>query len=569
MSTENTGWNKVNTMSEEPSIGDRLDTIKQPAGASGGNRGMNMNTGRDNNSQAQQFTPFRNLFGRLEVQTSISEKGIEYFNRIRKDLEDTTWGHTISTTTLNEPNNAWMFTDVKHNVCMIMIINENFSTSDSDESRMSMFNAARSAARAINSTVDIMNVIVVYPEDYDKVATMSIDIKNSFLSETDPDFNRITLKSLEGTNFVVSTNRESVLSFVNQISPHGVHPDFQYGFTINMVTRVEQQKFDVSNKKEYRTQPIIAVTGRTRVLTLGSGVVRPNSSIFGMQAAPSFLPFSEITGVFTTIKRPEMMALVLAVAQQVFINNDMWQVPFMNFASKNHLDLGNLFQNEDGTLQTFNQETIVREAIMRFFHRPYLTINITEGRSRVRGLEWLASPEHNASIAGIFNDFFRPCYGQNVLDPNIDMAIKRFPEFIGTIMDEGELKDSRYIDFLRVVQRNPNDYQNALPLLSIYNNPSDRANFIKTISAQYMTRYVSSNVVFDYTTLNRLSEAITPFVAVSLDGQNNTTNTMSLDALIRNTGNITSSMSMFNNGNFGGSNGAGPASYGQFCGYGI
>lgn len=511
------------------------------------------------------------LLSGLETQTSLSEAGITYLNTLRTKLEDNSWGTNFSikikTHMLNDPANTWAFVDEKRKIAVVTIFIEDFGTDTTDaDARMTMFHRARKVLHGIVPTADILNIYTIFPEDYDRVQKMIVDIKNSFICEASPT--DMSLASFGTTRYSINTNADKVRAEVERMSPHGIQPHAQFGFTIDIIRPKTDgmQFFGNNQKKEYETTTIVAVTGRTRIVGPTSPT-RLENWYGGSTASKMFQPIVEITGIFSPFKNPEVLALVLPVAQQIFIMNQQWRTPYLNFGNSKHLDVGNLLITNDGNLVKCEMRDAVNELINVYFNTPYLAINIPEGRSRIRGLEWLTSADTVNTSVFMLNKCYADKYKEAVLPNNIDIATFRLPEFIGVVTEDGVPCDSRVVEFLNIVKKTPTAYQEALPLRGLSSDTNSSITTVRNYNDTFKPRYISNTVVLNYNVLNRMTEIMNQNINVIPDGHNvNDANIDIINILNQANGNAVPSASLFNNGSFG-SMPSNNMTYGSFLGF--
>lgn len=555
-STDNTGW-----MAEEPttqapntgSLNQMIDARKKHAAE-----------GPTQSFSAQQAPSLMSLLSGLDTQNSLSEEGLMYFNKLRSTLEDKSWGSanniSIKTITLNDPVNSWAFVNENTHSAMIVLFVEDYSSETSDvDYRMTMFRRARNVMKGIDPMIDILNTLVIYREDYASINKMIIDIKNSFRCEVVPS--AITMHTLAKSKYVIDTSIEAVRAEATRMSPHGILPWFQYGFTIGISQpKTDGMSFLNNNqRKEYETKIIAVVTARTRIV--GPAHTSRLNSGYGSGPTRQFQPIAEITGIFSPLKNIELLALVLPIAQQLLIIQGGWKDPYFNFGSPTYLDIGKLFQADNGTLMSATSRGDVEDIIQATFNNPYLSINIPEGRSRLRGIEWLASPDTMPGIVNMLNNCYSTLHHGDVM-PQEDMAARRIPEFIGTVIDNGVVTDSRCIEFLSIVAKSETDYSPALPFRGFSSDPNALIPLLKNISGNYTPRYLSNNVVLSYNSLNLMCSVLNNNITLMNSNTNNNNNMTEVFGQL----NMQAPQSVtFNNGGYGNNNAN--QTYGQFMGF--
>ena len=484
---------------------------------------------------AKDLPLFINVISRLETQMTLTEKGREYHETLRKALEDKSWGKfSIKTTRLTEPSEAYLFYDESKGSGIIIVYMETQYVADHEDSLVRLYGKARSTVSSMfDKNFSIMNVIGVFPEDYDKIGAMIADIKNTFISDADEEFHDLTVNAIESMNFSINPNLEKVRSFIRNISPHGIMPAMDFGFTVDIMMPKQQNQYFVTGfnqKRDYETKTIAAIVAKTNFLcnnALGGmpGSFNPMGNAgFGNQQY--FLPVITITDIVSAIKSPELLPLFLTLAQQTFISTGLWKEPFKNFGVKGAINIGNLLENQQThQLLEMSSGPDVEAFIATYCRPPIMALAVTEGRSRTLGMEWLSDATLSKQIIDAFDRF---------IDSSVttDPVVMRYAEYTGTCSINGEMVDSRYVDYLHIVADNPNEAANLRPLLMLYSNPIDRAKMIRSISSDFKSKYITMNCALKAEVLNIMANFITPKIRVQIDSANNNNSWIGLDALI-------------------------------------
>lgn len=507
----------------------------------------NMNNGPEPMSMKQntrknekpEFT-LVNLISRLDTQISLSEKGMEYHKALRAGLEDTSNRIGLKCERLNEQ--SYLFHD--GNGKGIVIVYTETQLND-DESVLSMYGRVRSLAYELFG-VYVLNVIGVHPEDYDKVAVMITDIKNTFITDS-PEFNDFNIKSLNGIKFSIDQNIERVKTFVRAVSPHGVPAAFDMGFTVNMlVEKNKNQQFVINNNdnRGYDVRPIAAVLGKVNFVCNYNSMSMP--SMFGGNQAV-FLPNIVITDIISPIKLSQLIPFFISMAYHVFIGYGAWKNCFKQFGVKGAMNIGNLMENQaTHTLVELTNDADVEAFIAQFCKNPILTISVNEGRVRIPGMENFAEPTATAWVSNILNNFLGVTINSNRI------VLTRTPEYVGTTTIRGELCDSRYVDYLRIVAETPNEAANVRSLMMNYINPMDRYKFIKSIAPDTsVVKYMSYGCTLYSDVLSIIADAIAASsISINIDG---TISNQFMDSniLMNESNNYANMQQMrFNNNNF-------------------
>ena len=546
-----------------------VDSSGTPAGHMLGQQNVNMNYDQQNVKTAKDLPNFVNVLSKLETQMSLTEKGREYHETLRKALEDKSWGtFAIKTIRLTDPSESYLFYDASKRIGVIVVYLETQYNTDHDDSLVRLYGKARTTVSGMfnaDKQISVMNVIGIYPEDYDKIGAMIADVKNTFISESDSEFQDLTVSDIKDMNFSINPNLEKVKSFIRNISPHGIMPAMDFGFTIDIMMPKQQNQYFVTGfnqKAQYETKTIAAIVAKTNFLCNAPGGMPGGFNPMGGMGYGAnmqyFLPVITITDIISAIKSPELLPLFLTLAQQTFIATGLWKEPFKNFGVKGAINIGNLLENQQThQLLEMSSSPDVEAFIATYCRPPIMALAVTEGRSRILGMEWLSDKQLCQGAIDAFNNFLDA--GSQI---TIDPVVMRYAEYTGTCSINGEMVDSRYVDYLHIVADNPNEAPNLKPLLMLTSNPMDRAKMIRNISSDYKTKYITMNCALKAEVLNTMAGFISSNIRVQMDSANNAQNWIGLDALI-----AESQKYMNNMTGFGSVNPMGGYNYTGFFGY--
>ena len=523
--------------------------------------------------QQQQTNKIPNLISMLsslETQVNLSEEGRKYQDTLRKALEDRSWNFDIKCVRLTDPAEAFFYYSDIHEIGIVIVYTETQMHSEDEESITKLYGRARINASSFNpgKKYRVINVIGIGREDYGKVDAMITDMKNTFISDTSPQFNGLSINDVKNLSISINRNINAVKNFISAVSPHGVPAAMDYGFTIDiMVPRTDTMYFVVgpNQKREYETKTIAAITAKTNFLCNAPGGIPGFNMMggFGMGGMQGiFLPVITITDIVSVIKSQYLLPLFLSIAHQVFIGTGLWKMPFRMFGAPKAVNVGNLLENQQThQLLEMNSDQDVEGFLAAYCKYPIMALGITEGRSRVMGMEWLA--DHNLADIAIreFNSFLtKDQNNSGIID---DPVILRYAEYTGPATYAGELVDSRHIDYLRVVADNPNDAPNVRNLMMLQSDPADRARLIRNIAPDYKTKYITMNCALKHEALMLMGNQVTQHIRCNMDAQQGGPNYIGLDALLNES-------AQYSTGGFNmmGGGGAGGYRYTPYFGYG-
>lgn len=392
----------------------------------------------------------------------------------------------------------------------------------------------------------ILPTVLVTPADYAKAKQMAVYIQSCFKTQGG-NTQLMTRESFAGAKLSVITNLNEVRDFVRRNSPHAVPARDDYGILICL--NVPTGKKNTYGQMIEESRPIMAVTGYTRFLSpLQSGITKN-------------IPISMITDIVSIIPNKMMLSLALPLAVDAFVMQGMCFNPYKNFMDKNAPNLGYMFADAaTGKLEEVRDIQKFTNLIQTGFTQPFFGIDITEGRARLVGIDnyvhdmVAAVSELNAFLASKTN-------GLN-LDGRAATAIPPFYNFIGTYSDNGEERDTREIDYLKLISISPNVNSYTNFLRQDIRNPDAQINDICTIYSadRVCPLYISTSVIFNAQLINAMSAAIRELVTINYDQPQNTM--LNLQPLLQantvfnqfqqfQTGNAGTAMNYYNGGGYG------------------
>lgn len=440
----NAGMNNNMSGGPEPFIGQQTNTQNIPFG---------------------QSITLTNILSKLDTQISLSEKGMEYHKALKEGLEDTSSRNNLKCEKLTD--SSYVFYDTS-NRGVVVTYTEAYNNSE-DDTILRLYREARTVAYE-RYGMQIINVIGVHKEDYDKVGVMITDIKNLFITDS-PEYSRFDINDLKKTKFSIDQNIERVKNFVRAMSPHAIPAAFDMGFLVNiLVNKDNNNQFVVGNgqKNNFESRPIAAVLGKVNFICNH----HTNLMQFGGNQNV-FLPNIVITDIISPIKMQSLLPVFISLAFQVFIGYGSWKNCFKQFGVKGAVNIGNLMEDQTThMLVNITNDTDVEIFCNTFCKTPILTIAINEGRVRIPGIEYFGDNSSLPIAATNISNFL------GVQIPHDRIIATRTPEYVGTTTIGGQLCDTRYIDYLRIVAENPNEASNVRNLMLNYINPMDKYKFI-------------------------------------------------------------------------------------------
>lgn len=292
-------------------------------------------------------------------------------------------------------------------------------------------------------------------------------------------------------------------------SAHGVLPHYMYGLTMEICMDEEVQnrgRRQDKSEEELNWNHFFTVVAMTEFLDYPDDE-RPK------------IPVVTITGYEGTYLSIKLLPLVLAASYEIFINQGLWLEPFKNYGSEGR-NLGVLYPDLKTGKPTRIQDREELKAFLKaFVGDPNLAVDLRYGCFNYPGFEVLA----DASLKRLSIELEEFTDGE--ITQFIDPVFRQVEYYTGTVADGDKIRDSRAIDYFRIVEdvTDPNLRDRFL----IYTDqPKDRIQAISEVGfSNYNGRTNMLNVLYPTTKYILSAEAISQFASMTsiLDIMRNTT----------------------------------------------
>lgn len=346
--------------------------------------------------------------------------------------------------------------------------------------REMLINVVELAKAATNGNV--FDVVLVKPEDYDRVEIMKTTIVQTFAGRSVIQ-GEIKLSMFDG-KFTVD-NRLSVVKMEHaKLNPKNTAPRIDYGFVLYKNESVG------NNRIASAPTPVLVVGGYTRF------VHRPSRGGIGGDLR-CIVPIPTITTITSPLMTDAMIAMAIALATEDFIRYRGWLRPYDRF-EKNYPNLGN-FVLVDKKPQFIKSKEALEEFVATYMFKPHLAVSVTDGLPRISGLASL--PSGGDKIKKALSLFL------NSNDKEIfanDIVGRVITSYIGELSDG---QDSRTMDYLNVLAQGVFDFSRALKLLHIPTKPDATIQIISE-SADVTSLYVDRSCILNDAYVNRISKTV-------------------------------------------------------------
>lgn len=331
----------------------------------------------------------------------------------------------------------------------------------------------------------VFDILVVAPEDYERVETMKTHIEHVFTGSTIIR-DEIKLSMFDG-KFTVDNRLSVVLSEYNKLNPKATRPRIDYGFVL--------YKNDTSGKNKLASSPtpILVVGGYTRFVHRNN-----RTGGFGNDRR-CVVPIPTITTFMSSLMTDAMVALGIALATEDFIRYRGWLRPFYNFdKNSNAPNLGN-FRLVDKKPKPLKNKEELEAFVETYMYKPHLAVSVTDGLPRISGLSSL--PGGGDKIKRALSLFLNS-NDKQIFDAEITGRV--IPSYAGVLSDG---QDSRVMDYLTVLSNGVADLSRAIPLLHIHSKPETTLQIISEIT-DVKSLYVDRMCILNDRYVNRISKTV-------------------------------------------------------------
>lgn len=458
-------------------------------------------------ASARAIPSFYELVGNAAMASRLSEEGVHFIEEIQRQLNDSS---IIVVPVTTDRMEARIFCNTRTKAALTIMFKETYQrTMAKDAPPADCWRYIIPKFKEENPEYPyIMPSVLVTPDDYKKSKQMATYIAGCF--KTHAGSTRIAdRESFRGAKLSITTSLEAVRNFVAQNSPHAVPARDDYGILVYL--NIPTAKKDQTGRTIEEVKPIMAITGYTRFLSPMQTGVGKN------------VPIATVTDIVSVIPSRFMLALALPLAVDAFVMQGMLYNPYRNFMQKDAPNLGHLFTDAaTGQLDSVKDIAKFNQYLQQGFTAPFFGIDITEGRARLIGLDQYVHDLTHA-VADLSNFLHTE---QNKLDLTQAPAtcINPFFNFTGTINENGVKKDSRVVDYLKLIAVSPNVAEYSRFLQQDIRNPEAQLNDIMTIYSPDTVEslYITTSIVFNAPLINAIGAAIRELVVIGYDQPQNT-----------------------------------------------
>ena len=412
--------------------------------------------------------------------TAISAAGSNYITALKAKIENDDPRGLIKCYPLTYPAMSLAF--VNENKAIVLLFSEAITTDANKPAVSKVKDAVATLKSTVGQSVELVNVVVVCPEDYAKAAVMGAYICNSLLAMNSDIIAGFNAGSLKDVQVSISTIPDDYDKFVETVNPHGVPARADLKLTISIVqpNRNPQSLWTDEQGEKFT------------IAAVGAYVTFASASLgMGFGGSVKFLPEVHISEITSLVWDDSILPLILSQVTDCLIFGGFWKAQFNNI-SDNAPNIGSLIV-DPATNKTWKADTTTKrdQFIAQYCEQPILCLDITEGRARIPGLVGWYMGDQFPRIAKKINQFFK----RDLLPPTVEIARPFYTEMTGTFTTTGAAKaDTRWIDFLNMMVHHESNRQQVMALLQHSPRPEDdvaiKRQFENSISLLYFTSVV-------------------------------------------------------------------------------
>lgn len=448
------------------------------------------------------INPFTNALNICQFgNAGLSKAGTEYYKGIQDELNQERIGFKVDTRVLNI-NNTTVIVYYAANSAVALIMEETFSTLNNEIPASIIPLVNKTIKETVPNIKIVLNTIIVTKDEYDRREQMALWIYNLLTIRVHADvFKSAKLKDMKNKTINIEMFDRAYNQYANTCPVTPARNDLTLMVTMSEPAQNLNLGFDQKPQKT------------SRVLGFATGYVdivyNPKYGIYADGTQKKFLPIVRITDIVPAIPDITSLTYLYAVITDSLIVKKQWKAQFVNFL--NGVNVGavaGIRPDKDGNEKLYQVQNMndFEEFMFKWFAEPALCIDISAGRPMVPGLGKLVSDDHS-SIIEEFCRFTGDEYDSSVVKIG-DVAFK---EFGGLINYEGQMRDSRVIDYLALAPKFAKS-SNNLNMIDFLLKKSDRPHeTLKAISntiAEVKPLYVHQSVALSPTFLKKISKSV-------------------------------------------------------------
>lgn len=439
--------------------------------------------------------PVMSIISNLGVMASLNDNIEKYLKEIKDYAGTENQLGSVEIFRLQAPNGAHAI--IAKNYAFVFLFSEMLQSTFANYIPLSDYeDLAIKTLKKGRPDVKALNTILVTPDMYGRARKMAHHVLSSIAVRTISLYQQFGISELSTNSvYVTDTDPNAVRSFVEAFSPHGVPARSD----LNILVGLKAPRNNIANQfAPEETTPIMSISAFVDMIKLpdmSSGTIK-------------YLPLVRITDITSPLSMDAISPLALSIASSQWIGNNGWRSQFGLGSTKGVLNIGNLIPDPQGKkMWAANSIDEMNVFISQQCFRPVLALDIAEGRARLPHLGNYSNPQGESSVRAAISSFFKQVVPNNI-GPLYDSSTV---EFIGTVGDaaSGTLRDSRYIDYLRLASEQGSLSPETEGLLNTYSNdPAGRTRLVASIAGNYQSLYRNTTAILNTQFLAWLNQIV-------------------------------------------------------------
>lgn len=357
----------------------------------------------------------------------IDTAGKQYIETLTQQLKSA--GLNIKMLVLNKFEMALVYNSNNEGIALIFHdtkqYTENFPTTD---------RAGEIHAQAGVYGITVVSAMVVTTADYARVNQMAFKL----IQNLNPTHRGLAMQ-FEAAMFanvplVIDGDLNTVRDYFAQRHPHAVLPRIDCGFVVSMLTPSKTVSLSLDEQRGMDSTPIAAVGAYTEFVMEPSG------------ADPKFRPIVTLNVIDSDYPSLNLLGMLIPLAADVLVLRQRYLSAYS--FEPGVMNLGNLVMDPATKKPVHVNSPGVRDQfVSKFCLPPIMAINVTDGMSRILGLDMLLSQESNDAVSSAIAKFLGVSLAKDA--PMLRLGV--CPEYSGIVRIGDQMFDSHVVDYCYLV----------------------------------------------------------------------------------------------------------------------
>jgi hypothetical protein len=413
-------------------------------------------------------------------QLSLSEEGQKFIELLKTENIDKQYGFRIEPVSDGLAEMV-LITDEPRTVGILMIFAENAVLKTDGTPVILLSNDATTKIKA--QGIELIDKLVIIPEDYPYGKNIFRYIHQCFSVSFGKADSGFTLSDVAGYDIVVNTNMVAVDAALNRDRCNGVPARIDFGAVVKLKERTSRD-WDQNSEMD-----LFAFGGYVDF------VRTPMTVMHGQLPLYKHAPQAHISCVRATIPDPCILSILLPVANELFVQQNIWAHQMAQRFDEKTPNIGALAVDKDSGRDYFITD---HESFFRFLYDtttfPTTGLLLDMNVGTVQMPWWNPLMTNQNQFAQKLGKFMNAPVSE--IPPMLTSS--QIVDWTGVVRENDKPQDSRIIDFLRLRLQKA-DRGAIEPFLNRYiNQPQIRAKYLMELGSNYF-RPLYYNQMVDFT----------------------------------------------------------------------